>query len=98
MAGVLDEYDEATPLKATYCSRLSVEDYEDQSSKCTGDALEQLIKHLENNPDIYKKVLKAKKKEDEETGFISSMRVSVCLLIWEYAFVTLAYLKCECRV
>ena len=81
MAGILDEYDEATPMRGTYCSRLTTDEYENQSSRCTEDALEQLISHLEGNPDVYKKVLKAKKKqEEEEAGILSFMRVSLCLI------------------
>lgn len=82
MAGILDEYDEATPMRGTYCSRLTVDEYENQSSKCTEDALEQLISHLESNPEVYKKVLKDKKKqEEEEAGILSFMKVSLSSLI-----------------
>lgn len=72
MAGVLEEFDDATPLKGTFCSRLSLEEYEEEASSCTKRALEDLIDHLDNNPDELKAVLKKRKVDAEEEGGIWS--------------------------
>jgi len=77
MAGVMDEFDEATPLKSTYCSKLSQEQYEDQTALSTQRALEQLIQHLESNPGDFGKVVKARKQEEaEESGVFSYLKVT----------------------
>ena len=76
MAGVLEEFDEATPLKSTYCSRLSAEEYEEQGSACTERALAELLGHLDENPEVYKDILSKKKKQDQENaGFLSYVKV-----------------------
>ena len=72
MAGVLEEFDDATPLKGTFCSRLSLEEYEEEASSCTKRALEDLIDHLDNNPDELKAVLKKRKVDAEKEGGIWS--------------------------
>ena len=33
MAGCMDEFDEATPLRGTYCSRLTSDEYEEQGAR-----------------------------------------------------------------
>lgn len=33
MAECMDEFDEATPLRGTYCSRLTSEEYEEQGAR-----------------------------------------------------------------
>lgn len=76
MAGVLEEFDEATPLRGTYCSRLTAEEYEEQGSACTEQALAELLKHLDRNPQVYKDILsKKKKQEQEEAGLLSYVKV-----------------------
>ena len=35
MTECMDEFDEATPLRGTYCSRLTSEEYEEQGARCT---------------------------------------------------------------
>lgn len=40
MAECMDEFDEATPLRGTYCSRLTSEEYEEQSARW---ALNQIV-------------------------------------------------------
>lgn len=72
MAGVLDEFDDATPLKRTFCSRLSLAQYEEEASSCTKRALEELIDHLDHNPSELKDVLKKRKRDAEEGGGIWS--------------------------
>ena len=76
MAGTLEEYDEPTPLRSTYCSRLTEEEYEEETSACTQEALSELIAHLNENPDEYHKVVKRRKKEEAEgAGLVSYVKV-----------------------
>ncbi len=83
MAGILEEFDEATPLRSTYCSRLTFEEYEDEGSTCTEKALSELLEHLEREPDAYKKVVKRRKKEEmEEGGLLAYMKVRYHKTCW----------------
>ena len=75
MAGVLEEFDEATPLRGTYCSRLSVEEYEEQASECTERALRQLMDHLDENPQEFKAVLRKRRRDEEEGGLWAFVKV-----------------------
>ena len=76
MAGVLNEFDEPTPLKSTFCAKLTEEQYEEQKLNYTDEALNDLITYLEKNPEDYANVIKKRKKEEaEESGLISYMRV-----------------------
>jgi uncharacterized protein YozE (UPF0346 family) len=76
MAGVMDEYDPPTPVSKVYCTRLSNAEYEDQASRCTEDALAELIQYLENNPSSYRRVVSSRKKEEgENAGFFSYAKV-----------------------
>ena len=80
MAGILEEFDDATPLRGTYCSRVTTEQYEEQGSQCTGQALEELIDHLSQNPDAYRRVMKRKRRQEaEEAGLLSFMKVLLVL-------------------
>ena len=82
MAGVMDEFDEATPMKRSYCRALTEEEYEQQSSVTTEKALQDLIQYLDSNSDEYCRILKRKKKEEaEENGLLSYMKVC---LTWLY--------------
>ena len=80
MAGVLDEFDDATPLKRTYCSRLTQEEYEEQGSSFTEQALSELVEHLDTNSHSYKKIYKKRKlQEAEERGVLSFIKVGKLL-------------------
>ena len=72
MAGVMDEYDPATPVNKVYCARLSTEQYEDQASEYTEEALVHLIQYLDKNPDSYRRVMTRRKREEEESGGLFS--------------------------
>ena len=79
MAGILDEFDEATPLKRSYCSILTQEEYEEQGSSFTEQALSELVDHLDTNSRSYKKILKKRKlQEAEERGVLSFIKVGWC--------------------
>ena len=79
MAGVLDEFDDATPLRGTFCSRLSVEEYEEEASSCTKQALTELMDHLDENPQEFKSVLRKRKRdgEQEESGMWEFVKVAI---------------------
>lgn len=79
MAGVMDEYDPATPVSKMYCTRLSAEEYENEASSCTEDALVQLIEYLEKNPASYRRIMTQKKRED--SGFFSYAKVLITLIL-----------------
>ena len=72
MAGIMDEYDAATPVTKTYCARMTAEEYENQASTCTEDALDSLIQYLEKNPESFKRVLGRRKREEEESAGLFS--------------------------
>ena len=83
MAGILEEFDDATPLKGTFCSRLSLEEYEEEASSCTKRALEELMDHLDDNPDDLKAVLSKRWKDAEEEkgiwSFVKVLRYPSCV-------------------
>ena len=72
----MDEFDEAVPMKNSYCRALTEEEYERQSSVTTETALQDLIQYLDSNTDQYCRILKRKKREEaEESGLLSYMKV-----------------------
>lgn len=76
MAGILEEFDDATPLRGTFCSRVSVDEFEKQSSSCTKQALSELMDHLDNHPLEFKAVLRKRKRDEEEqSGLIGFVKV-----------------------
>ena len=76
MAEIFDEFDEATPLRSTYCSRQTTAEYEDIGETETEKALRELQNYLDQNPDEYFKVLKRKAIQDaEDSGIVSFFTV-----------------------
>ncbi len=78
MAECFDEFDDATPLRNTFCTRLSLHEYEDQTANTTEEAIAQLMAHLDCNPQEYRKVLQAKKRD--EANIFSYIKV-FCVVI-----------------
>lgn len=73
----MDEYDPPTPLRKVYCARLNNEEYENQASRCTEEALLQLLQHLERTPESFGRVVRKRRKEAEENaGLLSYIKVS----------------------
>ncbi|XP_070572656.1 mitochondrial fission regulator 2-like [Ptychodera flava] len=68
----MGEFDQATPVCTQYCTPVSLKEYETQCSKTTEKSLDDLISFMEQNPDVYKAVLKKKKQEEMENGGIIS--------------------------
>ena len=84
MAGTMDEFDDAVPLKKTFCGRpMTEEEYEDQAAKTTDRAISDLLKHLEENPQVYKKIESRKRREEaEEAGIMSLIKVYINRSSW----------------
>lgn len=83
MAGIMDEYDPPTPVGKMYCAVLSAEEYEDQASKCTEQALAELIQYLGKNPVSYRRVMERRKKQEEENaGLFSYAKVLYGVHYW----------------
>jgi len=78
MAGILDEFDEATPAKSSYCRRMSSAEYEEEGCRCTEDALSELMDYLDSNPSAYNRVLQKRKKEEaENANLLSFVKIRV---------------------
>ena len=78
MAGLFDEFDDATPLRHSFCGRISREAYERQAAESTESALEQLMEYLERNPDAYTDVVKKRRKEEADSaGLLSYLKVQL---------------------
>ena len=83
MAEVLDEFDEATPVKSSYCKRVTSEEYEEEGCQCTEDALSDLMTYLDSNPSVYGRVLQKRRKEEaENSSFISFLKIRA-LSYWQ---------------
>eukprot|EP00058_Branchiostoma_floridae_P024094 XP_002609584.1 hypothetical protein BRAFLDRAFT_125009 [Branchiostoma floridae] len=66
---LLDEFDPALPMGAHYCSnQLTAEEYEQQGSEATRQALMELQETMKQNPELYRQVL-GKKRIDEGNVF-----------------------------
>eukprot|EP00058_Branchiostoma_floridae_P011202 XP_002596690.1 hypothetical protein BRAFLDRAFT_78411 [Branchiostoma floridae] len=66
---LLDEFDPALPMGAHYCSnKLTAEEYEQQGSEATRQALMELQETMKQNPELYRQVL-GKKRIDEGNVF-----------------------------
>ena len=77
MAAVFDEFDEATPLRGSFCSRLTAEEFEELGATFTEEALAQLMEHLDRNPEAYGRVLRKRKRQQaEEAGLLSFVKVA----------------------
>jgi recombinational DNA repair protein (RecF pathway) len=78
MAGVLDEYDEPTPVKAVYCRQLTEDQYDEEGASYTHEALKDLVKYLDKNPQAYGEIMKKRRKEEaENAGFLSYFKVKL---------------------
>lgn len=76
MAGIFEEFDEPTPMKSSFCKTLTEEEYEEQGSVYTREALDSLMEYMDSNPETYSKLIKKRKKEEaENAGLISFVKV-----------------------
>ena len=76
MAEVLDEFDEAAPVKSSYCKQLTSEEYEEEGCRFTEDALSELMSYLDSSPSVYGRVLQKRRKEDaENSGLLSFLKI-----------------------
>lgn len=76
MAELLDEFDDATPVKSSYCKQLTSEEYEEEGCRCTEDALSELMTYLDSSPSVYGRVLQKRRKEEaENSGLLSFLKI-----------------------
>ncbi len=61
-----DEFDAPTPLKAAYCSQLSMGEYELQGSETTRKHLQDLLDAIQQKPELYTSILEKRAAEDED--------------------------------
>jgi hypothetical protein len=72
MAECLGEFDAPSPMPTRFCSRVSLAEYEENSSKNTEAGLQQLLEYLKYNPTAYYEILaKRKKEESDNAGFFA---------------------------
>lgn len=69
----LEEFDRECPLVKTFCNLLSEEEFEQQTSCCTEQALQDLFKSMEENPTLYEKVIRRRKQEELERAGLKSL-------------------------
>ncbi|KAL3856864.1 hypothetical protein ACJMK2_011575 [Sinanodonta woodiana] len=73
-----DEFDDANKMTKTYCCQMTKEQFEEESSKETENALKSLTEYLDANPEVYHRILRKKKKQDmENAGFLSFLKVKI---------------------
>ena len=83
MAEFLDEFDEATPVKSSFCKQLTSDEFEEEGCRCTEDALSELMDYLDSNPSAYGRVLQKRRKEEaENSGFLSFLKIRA-LSFWQ---------------
>ena len=81
MAEVLEEFDDATPLRKSYCSRISKDEFERQISVNTENGLEELFTFLKNNPKAYSDILRKRRREEAESaGLLSYLKIRMMSL------------------
>ena len=55
---------------------MTEEEYEDQAAETTDKAISDLLKHLEENPQVYKKIETRRRREEaEQAGIMSLIKV-----------------------
>ncbi|KAK3589142.1 hypothetical protein CHS0354_017109 [Potamilus streckersoni] len=73
-----DEFDDANKMTKTYCCQMTKEQFEEESSIETENALKTLTEYLDANPEVYRRILRRKKKQDmENAGFLSFLKVKI---------------------
>lgn len=82
MAEFLDEFDDATPVKSSYCKQLTSKEYEEEGCRCTEDALSELMSYLDSNPSAYGRVLQKRRKEETESSSLLSFLKVRALSYW----------------
>ena len=64
MAEILEEFDQPSPLPVVFCQKIPLEEYDQHSAKTTRAALQELMNHLDSNPDEYYKIVRRKKADN----------------------------------
>ena len=82
MAEIFGPFDAASPCATTFCSRITLEEYDKQSSLSTERAITDLIKYLEYNPSQFYDTLRKRKKEQQENaGVLSFLKVKILSMV-----------------
>lgn len=83
MAEVYGEFDMESPAPRVCCSRISLLEYEHQSSQKTLECLQELLSYLESNPNAFYRIM-AKKQEDLEldSGMYSYLKCKLQKLFY----------------
>lgn len=79
----LEEYGEASPMCVSYCKRVTEEEYEEQTSKETEKAIEELMILMEKHPELYRRVLQRRKRDDMENGGFMSFLKARAMYFWQ---------------
>lgn len=79
----LDEYDEATPMRRSYCQQLDTDEYERQASTATENALRDLLAKLDQHPETYYKILRQKKRDEMNEGGLFSYIKAQFFSLWK---------------
>ena len=79
----LDEYGEPSPLRVSFCNRMmSEEEYEQQTSVHTKQALDGLFKTMAADPTGYRRILQRRKREEMENGgMLSYLKAQAMYLV-----------------
>lgn len=93
-----DEFDDAFPMKTGFCQLLTEEQYESQAATETEKAIQQLIEHLDSNPEIVKELMKKRKRDDEEnSGFMSYLKLKMLSMMGQDVNSRFAVSEEECE-
>lgn len=64
-----EEWAAPTPLRKSFATQLTPEEYEEQGRQATKHAILGLIHLIETNPEIYTRIVE-KRQEEEDTGSV----------------------------
>ncbi|XP_076108860.1 uncharacterized protein LOC143076850 [Mytilus galloprovincialis] len=93
-----DEFDEAFPMKTGFCQLITEEQFEDQAQTETEKALQQLMEHLDTNPELIQELMKKRKREEEEEGgFMSYMKLKMLSMMGRDIDARYAVTENECE-
>nr|XP_020656497.1 uncharacterized protein LOC110082897 [Pogona vitticeps] len=78
---ILDEFDNESPLYISFCTRVSPEEFEQQSLSYTEKSLQDLYRRMEQNPGICESIVRKRKQLDqEEADLLSCLKAKLSLL------------------
>ncbi|BFZ04611.1 hypothetical protein BsWGS_07650 [Bradybaena similaris] len=69
---IFDDFDDADSLEVAYCKLVSDKQYEEDTRSETDKALGELCLYLDQNPELYSRVLRKRKQEEMENAGVFS--------------------------